>query len=328
MAKNIFKVATESDYATMLNNGLPVPHIVLINETGKYHVSGRFAKKESAMPGDFVCFDNGELVFVKKNGWNEELIETLGAPQAIVVASYGVAEEGKVLCCAIDGLTDTLGTGKPTAGWNREDLIEFSGIMTKSDNILHTTLSSTETGLLPSDIFSAEVCAEDTNVGYSVESGNRARFAMSPYLTNGSVNAEFFRSYPSQESQHEELNVLVKGITNIFAYSNAEDDRTQYLDNSGIGAAVLYATDNIAAGSWFLPSCYHLGLLMAKLGSVNDAFAMLGIKKIPVEGVELMSSQSNGTETLWTVNTETGLAELHEGVRDTTRFDAIAFTLL
>lgn len=297
--RNIIKVGTEVEYRSMMMAGmLPMPHTVKIADTGEIIISGDKITKETAMPGDYVCFDtNDNMHFVGKT---DEVPEGYSVEAIVVAPEANTPVEGKVLCMStsnlkITGQDDTV-KDEFTAfiGFNNG---KYFGIVTHDDELLY---SCAEQAYLPSEMF-----GDKGYTGYSSEA-SEMNLAPGPYTTSLEYNEKYGESYDNNGIEDNALVAEDSLEVNNLSVQNASED-------SALLCAMLYGTEHLPRRKWFVPSMFDLGHLVnryntikASLDKVNGEGATYPQKLLSCNGY---INQRTEEVMAWTIDLSNGKAE-------------------
>ena len=192
----LFKFKTEADYKTAKKNGLVLPNVSSVEETGNTYINGRFTSKVKAEAGTIIAYHQHstgekEIKYIVPEAFDKN--DPYWVADAIVVVPYRHTGDGTVRAMGLNyASVDTPATGGSSfIRWGA--VVDIEGINNYSGGIKFTnyndqTSSSYGTHslvYLPSDAFSGDkVNPYDTETIYTATSN----YAPSPYNEDGSKN--------------------------------------------------------------------------------------------------------------------------------------------
>jgi hypothetical protein len=117
----------------------------------------------------------------------------------------------------------------------------------------------------------------------------------SPYLSDGTLNPEYMKTIGSYNNVLSDFNG--KGNTDILVGLGS--------DYAAANHAKDYTIDGVSGIDWYLPAMGELGVMIARLGSINSVISTLGGVAVPTS-YDLWSSSECSSSSAYGVLTNGG----------------------
>ena len=272
--------ATKEELPTKTSDLINDSSFITINDVNKWSVINTIAL------GDIVFQKDGIIKTIHKDSWNN----SLGTPVGVVVIPENFLPDGKARMVGLYGV-DVEGNIQQTdflLSWQDNHKQVFTNLNTEIpiiDNTGSTSISSYESGYLPSDSFISNPSLTDDFAFY-----NFKQFLIpSPYISNDSnYRAKFFNSF-----------YLNFSFTNYNGIQN-----TNTLMGVSEAAIACSRYKNGTDISWYLPTLGELGFLMVRLETINEVIKLLNGSEL-IKG-SFWSSIEHSVTKAYCLNTTTG----------------------
>ena len=277
--KHIKLFIEESDYNNYIYSDNAVfPNVSLIFSTDDV----RYNEEQpiNANVGDVAYWDGSKIKTVALADYSDSMGQAIGV---VVIPSNFLPDE-KARIVALNQSDDY-------TSWKIGDYVEISlpkyQEVPITDNYGSSTNSSNTYGYMPSDLFAdgnGDDCVTDSSAKYV--NNDNSNYIPSPYRETES----------GLILNHDFIQTLSNG--NILSDFNGKDNTDVLVGLGSDYEAANYAksySDGVSDAEWYLPACGELGVMMARIKTINNSLSTLDETTIPIaEG--LWSSSKHETD--------------------------------
>lgn len=224
-----------------------------------------------AAVGDVAYWDGSKVKTCTLGSYDS----SMGTAVGVVVIPENFLPDGKARMIALKQSNNKTWGGY---GTDISDLVNYNRVPI-TDNAGSTTTGSNVNGHLPSDRFTGSQSFVDPMAKY----GNTSNLIPSPYLSDGTLNPEYMKTIEGYNNALSDFNG--KGNTDILVGLGS--------DYVAANHAKDYTIDGVSSINWYLPACGELGVMIARLGSINAVISTLGGVAVPTDYILWSSSEYN-----------------------------------
>ena len=248
----------------------------------------------SCLAGDIAYFSNktGAIETIAFDKYNYDLGEAIG----VVVIPTGMLPDGRARIVGFAYMTENGNYADSPADvrwiktiFNGTDLPKFGAVPT-TDNKGSSTVGWNLVGYLPSDNFSGIQSYTDPQSKYV----SSVPFIPSPYSGDSKT----------LNTQYNAYNLNANALSD-FSGKETTDQIKYIFQSDSIAANAATSYHDIADLSWYLPSIGELGIMMARLNTINTSINYIDYGAI-INNTTLWSSTSVSDILAFYLNTENG----------------------
>lgn len=218
---------------------------------------------------------------------------SMGIAVGVVVIPGDFLPDGKARMIALNQSNTTKAWGG--YGTDISDLVNYNRVPI-TDNAGSTTTGCEYKGYLPSDKFTGSQSFVDPMAKY----GRTSNLIPSPYLSDGTLNPEYMKTINSHNNVLSDFNG--KGNTDILVGLGSDYVAANHAKN--------YTPDGVSGIDWYLPACGELGVMLARIGSINTVISTLGGVAVPTSN-SLWSSSEFNSDFAFCTNTSNGCVDAY-----------------
>ena len=277
---------TQSEYDSYINGGgvFELPNTAYIRETEVTNFRPYILPPPPIEVGDVVYWDGSSIKTVSLDAYDS----SLGIAVGVVVIPGNFLPDGRARMIALNQRNTTKAWGPRDT--DISDLVNYDRVPI-TDNAGSTTTGSNSDGYLPSDSFRGSQSFVDPMAKY----GKTSKLIPSPYLSNSTLNPEYMKTIDGYNNALSDFNG--KGNTDILVRLG-----TDYAANY----AKSYTIDGVSGIDWYLPAMGELGVMLARLGKINEVIKSLG--GVGVDSINpLWSSSEYGSNNAYYMRWNNGI---------------------
>ena len=273
---------TEEQYNSFISGGFIRPNVSYVLENDMCYFY-----PDIPQVGDVAYWNGSSIQTVSLEGWEE----SMGIAVGVVVIPGEFLPDGKARMVALNQSNTKKAWGP--RGTDISDLINYDRVPI-TDNAGSTTTGSNYDGFLPSDIFTGTTSFVDPIAKYETMTSN---WIPSPYLSDNTLNPEYMKTIDDYNNVLSDFDG--KRNTDILVGLGSDYEAANYAKD--------YTIDGVSGIDWYLPAMGELGVMLARLGKINEVIKSLGGVAIRTDLGFLWSSSECDFATTWLLQSDGGV---------------------